>query len=66
MKSQFISGPPGSTFEIAPGIEVSETAEVREKLFLQCLKALKIEVEQREIKSIAFPWRIGCGLAGGD
>lgn len=36
--------------------------EVREKFFHKCLiKVARIE----NLESIAFPWRIGCGIAGG-
>jgi O-acetyl-ADP-ribose deacetylase (regulator of RNase III) len=36
---------------------------VREKYFHQCLlRIAKIE----NLESVAFPWRIGCGAAGGD
>lgn len=66
MTSQFLPGPPGSSFEIAPGMTVTETSETREKLFVQCLKEIKIIVEENKIESIAFPYRVGCGLAGGN
>ena len=37
--------------------------KVREKYFHQCLlRVAKIE----NLESVAFPWRIGCGAAGGD
>ncbi len=41
----------------------SDTAEKRELYFTQCLaEILKI----KDIESIAFPFTIGCGLAGGN
>lgn len=37
--------------------------KIREKYFYQCLlRIAKIE----NLKSIAFPWRVGCGVAGGN
>lgn len=63
MTSQFLPGGPGKTFEILPGMVVKETIEMREKLFVQCLKKI---AEIEDLQSIAFPWRIGCGIAGGD
>ncbi len=36
---------------------------VREKYFHQCLLRL---AKVPELESVAFPWRIGCGAAGGD
>lgn len=63
MTAQVLPGGPGKVFEVAPGMSVTETSETREKLFVQCLKKLK-EIET--LRSIAFPWRIGCGVAGGD
>lgn len=42
-----------------------ETVEAREKWFQQCLDALSLLGGERKL-TIAFPFRIGCGLAGGD
>lgn len=39
-----------------------ETKEMRLKWFKQCL----IDVEKLKLGTIAIPYRIGCGLAGGD
>lgn len=39
-----------------------DSYEVREEWFRQCLDAIK-EIEG--LRSVAFPWKIGCGLAGG-
>jgi len=63
MMSQVVPGSPGKPFELAPGMWVTETSETREKLFVECLKKIKT-IES--LRSIAFPWKIGCGLAGGD
>jgi hypothetical protein len=35
----------------------------RKKLFFSCLKQISLI---DDLSSIAFPWMIGCGLAGGD
>mmetsp|Transcript_14303 Transcript_14303/g.23220 ORF Transcript_14303/g.23220 Transcript_14303/m.23220 type:complete len:277 (-) Transcript_14303:80-910(-) len=45
------------------GNSTSETKEMRYKWLEDCLKRVKIETTQ---KVIAFPYLIGCGLAGGD
>lgn len=36
----------------------------RQKHFRKCLIAILEEIP--DLKSIAFPWKIGCGAAGGD
>lgn len=47
-----------------------DTAEQRVEWFKQCLVAIETTLGEAplgmECKSIAFPWTIGCGLAGGD
>jgi hypothetical protein len=41
----------------------NDTKEIRLELFVKCLEEiLKIQ----NLESIAFPWMIGCGLAGGN
>jgi len=40
-----------------------ESKSTREKLFQQCLEQIST---MDSIKSVAFPYGIGCGLAGGD
>lgn len=40
-----------------------DTASNREKWFEKGLEAIS---NIPELKSVAFPWKIGCGLAGGD
>jgi hypothetical protein len=51
----------GMMSQINPGKpKGSETQKTRELLFLTCLDQLP------KAKSIAFPYGIGCGLAGGD
>ena len=37
--------------------------EVRKQYFFQCLKSILL-IE--DLQSIAFPYRVGCGVAGGD
>jgi len=44
-----------------PNYEI-DTYDNRAKWFEQCLNQMKTI----KTKSIAFPWKIGCGLAGGD
>jgi O-acetyl-ADP-ribose deacetylase (regulator of RNase III) len=63
MTSQVLPGGPGKLFEVAPGMSTQETTETREKLFLICLKKIKAIPG---IKSVAFPYKVGSGLAGGD
>lgn len=43
-----------------------ETYEQRLKWFKKCLRALSKCLENYEIKTIGFPFGIGCGLAGGN
>ena len=45
-----------------PNIRRDETFESREHAFSQCLEAMEILPKDAVI---AFPYRIGCGLAGG-
>lgn len=42
-----------------------ETFKIREEWFKECLNKLKEWVLKNDIKSIAFPYKIGCGLGGG-
>jgi O-acetyl-ADP-ribose deacetylase (regulator of RNase III) len=43
--------------------EIDDTASERRHNFYRCLlRIIKIE----NLESIAFPWKIGCGIAGGD
>lgn len=43
-----------------------ETKETREIWFKLCLKKLAIQIKHLKCQIIAFPYAIGCGLAGGD
>jgi O-acetyl-ADP-ribose deacetylase (regulator of RNase III) len=43
-----------------------DTTEQREKWFSESLLALAEFVNKNKFKTIAFPYQIGCGLAGGD
>ena len=36
--------------------------QVRKKYFVECLK----KIGEMNPKSVAMPWEIGCGMAGGD
>ncbi len=63
MTSQVLPGGPRKLFEVAPGMSVSETSEVREQLFVQCLRKIK---SIQTLESVAFPWKIGCGMGGGN
>jgi O-acetyl-ADP-ribose deacetylase (regulator of RNase III) len=40
----------------------NDSSKIREKYFEQCLEKI---AAIPDMKSIAFPWQIGCGLAGG-
>lgn len=44
----------------------TDTSEMRLIKFRKCLKKFGKYCEKRGIKSVAFPYRIGCGLAGGN
>ena len=43
-----------------------DNQELREKWFKKCLKEIKIYMIANSIKSVGFPYKIGCGLAGGN
>jgi hypothetical protein len=43
----------------------SESSQMRLLWFKKCLRLLRDELDPATTKSIAFPYRIGCGLAGG-
>ena len=44
----------------------NDTPSMREAWFVQCLSHTRDYVMKHSITSIAFPWCIGCGSAGGD
>jgi O-acetyl-ADP-ribose deacetylase (regulator of RNase III) len=43
-----------------------DNLELREKWFQTCLDKLKKYLVDNKHKRVAFPYKIGCGLAGGD
>ena len=47
------------------GLE-SDTRENRAKWFLECLQRLLASLHKENIKRVVFPYKIGCGLAGGN
>ena len=47
------------------GIE-SDTTENRTKWFQQCLRQLEEAIPKENIRRVVFPFKIGCGLAGGN
>jgi len=57
-----------SAYPLAPGETSTETALLRERWFSMGLAQLAERVRERfhEPVTIAFPYHIGCGLAGGD
>jgi O-acetyl-ADP-ribose deacetylase (regulator of RNase III) len=58
---QFFPGTPHS--EVVDGILINDTKEQRIEWFKMCLaRILKLP----NLQSIDFPWKIGCGLAGGN
>ena len=59
MFAQYSYGKPGSYYFYAR----NETFESRENAFSQCLEAMD-RIPKDAV--IAFPYRIGCGLAGGN
>jgi hypothetical protein len=63
MFAQWEMGGPGRYNRVRPA-PPSDSARVREEWFQQCLHA--IMALDRKPASIAFPYEIGCGLAGGN
>jgi hypothetical protein len=61
MLSQIIPGGPGEYSYC--NYYINDTQELREQLFVSCLKKIK---QIKDLKSIAFPYKIGCGIAQGD
>ena len=66
MFSQYEMGGPGKyrRVEFPPG--VTDLAPQREKWFASCLKAVAELPTASRPRSVAFPYQIGCGLAGGN
>ena len=56
MYAQYEPGKPSRSGE--------DSQEMREAWFRRCLGLIGERIEGLE--SIAFPWQVGCGLAGGD
>jgi O-acetyl-ADP-ribose deacetylase (regulator of RNase III) len=54
--------------QFSPGSIKKEEEEYRnrEEYFKNCLKELKNFVIANHVKKVAFPYKIGCGLAGGN
>jgi O-acetyl-ADP-ribose deacetylase (regulator of RNase III) len=50
--------------QVYPGASITISEEIgRKNMFQKCLK----EIEKiKDLESIAFPYRIGCGIAGGN
>ena len=65
--AQFAPGKPGKFYkDYVRAHGFTDNAEQRLLWFCECLEALKVEIVERGIRSVAFPKYIGCGLAGGD
>ena len=63
---QISPGKPGSWAK-QYGIEPNQdNAKARQLLFQQCLETLALLSKENDWKIIAFPYKIGCGLAGGN
>lgn len=63
---QFTPGLPGKYYNyICKEHGITETKEAREQWFKESLEKLTDELIGLEITSVAFPYGIGCGLAGG-
>jgi O-acetyl-ADP-ribose deacetylase (regulator of RNase III) len=58
---QFLPGPPGRYS--MNSIKFNETPDMRQLWFICCLTSISCI---NGLKSVAFPYKIGCGLAGGD
>lgn len=44
---------------------INDSVSARMTWFSQCLEVLANQMQKRQLKRVAFPWGIGCGLAGG-
>lgn len=60
---QFMPGNPSGTVQLTGGVEVSDTPDMRIHYFLSCMSHV---MKADDLESIDFPYRIGCGIAGGD
>lgn len=61
---QFMPGSPkNEKFDLAYGITFMDSRSTRISYFLKCMSYV---MQADDLESIDFPWRIGCGLAGGD
>jgi hypothetical protein len=66
--AQWNMGKAGSTYYHGEaGMDMyQDTRKNREAWFKQCLEGLESWCITNHIKTVAFPYKIGCGLAGGD
>lgn len=58
--AQYCHGKPGS-YKDPLNININDSADDRLNYFIQCLNSIK----DLNPKSVGFPYKIGCGLAGG-
>ena len=65
--SQFTPGKPQIYYQdVCKEHDIVDDYTNRLLWFKQCLKRLAKKIETLGCKTIAFPYKIGCGLAGGD
>lgn len=67
LMGQYVYGKP-SVYSSVVGSTVPDDAKTREQYFEQALQdmATQLETLGTVVRTIAFPYQIGCGLAGGD
>lgn len=63
--SQIAPGKPGAWSKQYNIDAADDTKEKRLHYFKTCLLLLVDAIKEKEIKTVAFPYNIGCGLAGG-
>jgi len=64
---QYYPGKPGRwDTHYGPALYGPDTSEARSKWFQEALEDLSKHLQDKDQWTVVFPWKIGCGLAGGD
>lgn len=65
LMGQFYPGKPGNYWRRAYNSSTDDSAANRLKWFASALADLAEQLKGQAVRSVAFPFRIGCGLGGG-